>query len=93
MLRLVFDLLVDERVLGKHFAHEEILGQGERFDVLDGDVHELCLSVRAQIVVAQEGFRPDLMRDLNRLLVQRLLALLPPRPTGSHPSDTLAPRC
>lgn len=73
MLGLVFDLLVDERVLGEHFAHEELFGQGEGLHVLLRDVNELGLSVGAEIVVAEKGVGADLMCDFKGLLVKRLL--------------------
>ena len=73
MLRLVFDLLVDEGVLGEHFAHQKLFGQREGLHVLLRDVNELGLGVGAEIVVAEKGVRADLMRDFKRLLVKWLL--------------------
>lgn len=54
MLGLVLDLLVDQWVLGEDFSHEELLGEGESLDVRNGDMDELSLCVRAQVVVAKE---------------------------------------
>ena len=71
--RLVADVAVDQRVLGEHFAHQELLGKGERLNLDLGNVHELGLGVVAQVVVAEEGVAADLMRDLEWHLVKRLL--------------------
>ena len=67
--RLVADVAVDQRVLGEHFAHQELLGKGERLNLDLGNVHELGLGVVAQVVVAKEGVAADLMRDLEWHLV------------------------
>jgi len=70
---LVSDVAVDKRVLREDFAHEELLGEGERLDIVGGDVDELGLRVVAEVVVAEERVRADLVRDLIRQLVQGLL--------------------
>ena len=78
MLRLILDVLVDQGVLGEHLAHEELLRQGESLHIGLGDVHELSLSVTAKVEVAKERVRVYLMRDLERLLLQRLLVSMEP---------------
>ena len=55
VLRIVLDLPVDLGVLGEHFAHQELLGKGECFNLCRSDVHKLSLCVVAQVVIAKEG--------------------------------------
>ena len=45
MLRLSFDLLVDKRVFGENFTHEELFGQGEGLHILLGNVDEFGFGV------------------------------------------------
>ena len=71
--RLVLDVTIDQRVLGEDFAHQEFLGQSKRINVSLCNVNELCLRVVAKVVVTEERVAADLMSNLERHFVKRLL--------------------
>lgn len=55
VLAIVLDLTVDLRVLREDSPQQELLTQGETFNLGHGNVHELGLDVVTQVVVSKEG--------------------------------------
>ena len=71
--RLLANVVEDFRILRENHLHQELLREGECFDRSLSDVHELGLRVAHKVVVAKEARGIELVRDLERFLLERLL--------------------
>ena len=67
MLGLILDVTIDLRILGEHFAHEELLGEGKRIYISLSNMDKFSLSVTTEVVVTKEGVCSDLVSQAVRL--------------------------
>ena len=71
--RLLANVVEDFRILRENHLHQELLREGECFDRSLSDVHKLGFRVAHKVVVAKEARGIELVRDLERFLLERLL--------------------